>query len=160
MFVKIFVAPNNDFIFRHFLIWTKEYFKYSCSQHFDFWTKLEFLNKTWIFEQNLNFWPNLRFLNKRSIFVQNFDFWPKLRFLYKTSIFDQNFHFWPKFQFLTKSSISDQTFMNIFSNIHKDGRGGNLGKTLDFGCGCGSASIAAVLSNRATTVVAGKRERL
>ena len=120
---KIFVALNNDFIFRHFFNLDERIFQifmfttlrfltriYIFEQTLNFWTKLEFLTKSSIFQQKIDFWPKLRFLAKTSIFDQNFDFWPKFQFLTKTSIFDLNFNFWPKFPFLNKTSILDQNF--------------------------------------------------
>ena len=79
--------------------------------HLDFWPKVWFVTKIWIFGRNLNFWPKFRFLTKK------FDFWThllcfekKFRFLTKIWIFDQKFDLWPKFQFLTKISIFEQKF--------------------------------------------------
>ena len=82
-------------------------------QHFDFWSKFEFLPKVETFVC-----PKFRFLTKIWIFAKNFEFWTKFRFLTKIWIFAKNFEFWTKLQFLTEiSSFFSQNFDKFYKKF-------------------------------------------
>ena len=85
-----------------------------------FLTKISFLTKILIFDQNFDFWPKFRFLTKILIFDQNFDFWPKFWFRPKIWIWDQNLDFRPKFR------TFDQNCYFLTKNFNKKNLGNGL----------------------------------